>query len=312
MPVEPVNRGVEWRHLPLTEDRTPLRGYTKRAHPEYWQGSSVSWAEACEYTSSGKAIGTLTHGSELVVLDCDVKVEWRADGGSAGQVVRHGIEDLKRAAAEQGEVIPPTFTVRSRSGGYHLYYQAVWSGLVSKGHRDDWLIDVKASPNTWVVAPPTAGYEVIRDLPVAPLPGWLMAWVTNLNSLRRPLGGRPAQELMTEIRRLAMASGAGNGGGTADLLRHWVDLNLALVRLASEAGGWNNRIYEVCRQFFDVGMGVGEVEELVMGAAEPWNEAEVHNVRRTVASAWAGHQYNERRLGPSRQTHRYVAYRGEL
>lgn len=286
---KPANIHESWRYLPLTADRTPLKNYRRDSHPEYWAGISGTWDDLVEWTTDGKAMGLLTHESNLVVIDCDQKTTFDVSGNSARPVQHHGIDDLKRVAAELGETITPTFTVHSKSGGYHLYYRANDDWPVrSRGHRDGWIIDVKASPRTFVVTVPTAGYTVVRDLPVATIPEWLARFTFQLKARTEPLGGRVVREKMMEIREIRdNPNGTMTSGG--ELYERWKTLTLELVTESSDHGGWNDRIYVTARQFFDVGIDADEAAELIAEAAKPWNQRELHNVQRTVASAWDGH-----------------------
>ena len=96
--------------------------------------------------------------SDLVIIDCDVK---HGDG-----------EALFRAMGE----LPPTFTVRTPSGGVHLYFRA--GGLrFSQRPLERRLIDVR-SGNGYVLAPGSTidgkAYRVECDADPAPLPAWLL------------------------------------------------------------------------------------------------------------------------------------------
>ena len=284
--VKPTHLDPAWRYLPLTADRTPIRGYTKDSHPDYWQGITGTWEELLAWTAQGGAMGLLARESGLVVLDCDNKVVMRANGNTATMGYEHGITHLTRVCHELGHDVPPTYAVKTKSGGYHLYYRQHPDWQVrSQGHREDWHVDVKASASVFVVAPPSRSYEVVRDLPVAEMPEWLARYLMRLRSHTQPVGGERARELMREIRD-ARESGVDLQRG-ATLHDQWLGWTLDLVRHSQKA--WNNRIYVTARQLFDVGYSQEEAEDMLLVAAEPWNRREQHNVRRTVASAWNGH-----------------------
>ncbi len=111
-------------------------------------------------------IGIATGPSKLVVVDGD---------GEAG--------NAWLANAHDTYGIPPTFTVRTRAGGFHYYFKApegikikCSAGRIAPG------IDIRAEggyvvgPTSWVDADkkgPAGWYRVIDDSPVAPLPEWL-------------------------------------------------------------------------------------------------------------------------------------------
>lgn len=112
-------------------------------------------------------VGIATGPSKLVVLDAD---------GEAGNVW------LAEAGENYG--LPRTFTVRTRSGGFHIYFQSP-EGIEIKcsASRIAPGIDIRANggyvvgPTSWVAADekgPAGWYKVVDDSPVAPLPEWLL------------------------------------------------------------------------------------------------------------------------------------------
>jgi len=127
-------------------------------------------------------IGIATGMSKLVVVDGD---------GEAG--------DVWLANAQDTYGIPGTFTVRTRSGGYHYYFKApegieikCSAGRIAPG------IDIRAEGG-YVVGPtsrvdadskgPAGWYRVIDDSPVALLPEWLLHLLlaSQARPTRRPL-----------------------------------------------------------------------------------------------------------------------------
>lgn len=282
----PAHLDPSWLYLPLTKDRTPIKGYTKKSHPDYWAGATATWEELTTWTGDGKAMGMLVRESGLVVIDCDNKAVFETEGNTAALVYRHGITHLTKLCQDLGHEVPPTYTTRTKSGGYHLYYlqNPDWP-LRSSGHRENWHVDVKASPSVFVVVPPSPGYEVIRDLPLAMIPEWLARYLMRLKSHTNPSGGERARELMQRIQDTREAGICVDRG--TDLHAEWLGWALDLVANSQQA--WNSRIYVTARQLFDVGYTAEEAEDMLLVAAMPWNEREQHNVRRTVGSAWNGH-----------------------
>lgn len=65
---------------------------------------------------------------------------------------------------------PPTYTVRTRSGGWHLYYN-YYPNI--KNSADGWKglpgVDIRNNGG-YVIAPPTEGYEVIHNVPLVDFP----------------------------------------------------------------------------------------------------------------------------------------------
>ncbi|MFW5415337.1 bifunctional DNA primase/polymerase [Nocardiopsis sp. CNT-189] len=125
----------------------------------------------------------------LVVIDLDVPKdgqepppEWARPG------ITDGADVLATLAEQHGAAIElDTFTVRTRTGGTHLYYRCPegtryrnTTGASGKGLG--WLIDTRAmggyvvGPGSYVADDDGAGtYEVINNAPPAVLPAWLAA-----------------------------------------------------------------------------------------------------------------------------------------
>lgn len=267
----------------------------------YWSGAWAGWEDLQGSVDAGRGIGLLPERSRLVVLDCDVR---QRDGDGfvkvgdgrakwAGGVVQRGIDDLLRVAAGLGQALPATWTVQTKSGGLHLYFRCAPGAMRSSGHREGWCVDVKASGNTWVVAPPTPGYTVADRSAVALMPGWLAQWLNrDLANVTEPLGGRARAERGRELRdhRQRVRHGAGftereKSRRLAELSAVWIDDVLLRVAEANMYGGWNNEIYQAVCSLQDVGVDDREIREKVMEAAAPWDERERRAAERTVASA---------------------------
>jgi hypothetical protein len=135
-------------------------------------------------------VGIATGPSGLVVVDLDVPKpgdpsparEWAAAG------VRNGRDVLRVLADRAGAEVTPTYLVRTGRGGWHLYYTApagVRLGNTSRA-AGPW-IDTRGWGGQ-VVAAGTAvagrPYTLVRDLPVAPLPGWLTPLFQPINPAR--------------------------------------------------------------------------------------------------------------------------------
>jgi hypothetical protein len=263
----PVNYEPSWKFFWLRDHPA----FTIKAKPSYWEGATADWADLLDAVDNRKLrVAILPERSGLVILDCDVSGELTlVTKSSAVFTEEHGIDHLNRVAAGRGKELPPTYTVRSPSGGLHLYYgQNEHCPVRSHGHRPGWLIDVKASPNTYAVAPPTPGYEVIRDLPVAVLPYWLARHIRGL-SLR-----------MGSCHPRGRSAGPLTDGMREGILRY--------VAQCAVSGGWNNAVYWAACRFIEADMGLDEMTELILGAAPPWDEAGARRVRRTIESAWEG------------------------
>ena len=105
---------------------------------------------------------------------------------AAGEETPPGIIDgddvLCWAAERSGGTWPiESFTVRTASGGRHVYLRCPTGLVVTSGAGMTgglgWLVDVRASGG-WVVAPgstcPAGSWDVEDSTPPAPLPGWLL------------------------------------------------------------------------------------------------------------------------------------------
>lgn len=134
---------------------------------EGWQAKASSDPSVVEQLWTGPTgesvpfnIGVLT-GNGLTVLDVDTK-KGRGGGGSLEILLMLGLND-------------ETFTVRTKSGGKHLYFDSGSTLLRnSVGHLAPGL-DVR-SEGGYVVGPGSTvgaqGYAIENDLPVAPIDDW--------------------------------------------------------------------------------------------------------------------------------------------
>lgn len=82
--------------------------------------------------------------------------------------------DLAKGA-EIPEWLPATYTVRTQSGGLHLYYAVEGEVPNSAGRLGD-HVDVRGDGG-YVVAPPTPGYRVLVDEPITQLDPLLLTAV---------------------------------------------------------------------------------------------------------------------------------------
>lgn len=128
-------------------------------------------------------IGLAPGRSGLVVIDLDVpKAGEQPPGRWARPGIRNGADVLAALCEEHGQEFPrETFTVRTGSGGRHLYFIAP-SGARLRNTAGElgWKIDTRGhggyvlAPGSIVRLPGGAGrYEIVNDRPPVPLPGWL-------------------------------------------------------------------------------------------------------------------------------------------
>jgi hypothetical protein len=269
----------------------------RAAGEAYWGGLGAGWEDLAGVVGAGRGVAVLVERSGVVVLDCDVR--HRDDAGfivkEPGRAVwgagstQYGEEDLMRLVLGLGQVLPKTWTVGTKSGGRHLYFRCPPGALRSSGHRRDWCIDVKASPNAWVVAPPTPGYTVVDDSPIAVLPAWLFTWLRDELPRTEPLGGQARVHRTTDRRAQYLndlqRELSGRTSSSVGIIAKWRDEVLLRVREANMFGGWNNEIFVAAKRLHEAGYPDDEVTSMIMEAANPWDERERRTAARTIASA---------------------------
>lgn len=150
----------DWEHaamVPVTDVSEDLAPFREAIVDHFWPARD-----------SGLACGP----TGLVVIDLDTAPNGEPDG----------VQGLARVTAEHGEHLPFTRTVKTRSGGWQLYYQAIPGREIrNSAGRVAPHVDVRGcggyvvAPGSYVAADhKPGGWYVIADprLPV-PLPGWL-------------------------------------------------------------------------------------------------------------------------------------------
>lgn len=139
-------------------------------------------------------VGIATGPSALVVVDLDYpKDRQRPPPQWAG--CRSGEDVLRRLAEEADQEDPfDTYTVRTASGGQHLYFTAIdgppiGNSVGRRGKGIGWLVDVRAHGGCVLAAGSRVHgrrYDVIDHRAPQPLPGWLAA------RIRQSTAGRAA------------------------------------------------------------------------------------------------------------------------
>ncbi|GGU40835.1 bifunctional DNA primase/polymerase [Nocardioides albus] len=154
--------------------RTGHAGWEQRAT------NRPDWITRAWSSNPAYGIGIACGPSRLVVVDLDthkpgseIPEPWHRFGITTGEDV------LDHLAGAHGGTITPTYTVRTVSGGTHLYYQApdTTRRFTNTAGKVGWLIDTRAHGG-YVAAPPTtigtSAYTVVDDRPPAPLPLFLL------------------------------------------------------------------------------------------------------------------------------------------
>ncbi len=220
-------------------------------------------------------IGLATGPAGLVVLDLDVPKHGKpVPDAWADQGAANGMDVFLLVCARAGHAPPlDTFTVRTHSGGTHLYFTAPSDVelRITQGERGaglGWGIDTRAHGGYVVAAGSrrTHGtYTVTDDHPPAPLPRWLVDRLRPVllpaqePTAVTPMAGRRSRFLQAavdgEVRRVTSAGGgdrnfalycAANALGQlvagGSLSEHEVTdllLHAATSHIAAHAYSWN-------------------------------------------------------------------------
>jgi hypothetical protein len=155
----------------------PVAPFGKTPAVRRWQDRATQDSRVIEgwYRRAPFNIGLVT-GKGLVVVDLDVVRGGDGRPGELGEL--SGREHLARIACEAGEEYPgDTYTVRTPSGGDHLYFAVSnREALRNTGGRLGARIDTRANGGYVVAAGshrPGGTYRVVSRRPIAPLPAWL-------------------------------------------------------------------------------------------------------------------------------------------
>jgi hypothetical protein len=129
-------------------------------------------------------IGIACGPAGLVVVDLDLPKPRHAalSSGSIRRGVECGAQVLADLAEQADAAVPDTWTVKTPSGGTHLYFlPPTGVRLYNTHHKLGWLIDTRAWGGQ-VVAPgsttSTGTYELISDHNPVELPAWLYQLLT--------------------------------------------------------------------------------------------------------------------------------------
>jgi hypothetical protein len=127
----------------------------------------ANWQEWTEGVAEGQPYGVVTGApSGVVVIDIDEK-----DG-------KNGLRNWAEWVAEQGQTVPPTLTVRTPTGGFHLYFAHPGFPVRNTQGRPCVGVDIRGDGGQ-VVGPGVnlAGgtYEVVLAMAPSKLPPWLLS-----------------------------------------------------------------------------------------------------------------------------------------
>ncbi|RFC75508.1 bifunctional DNA primase/polymerase [Streptomyces sp. AcE210] len=263
--LEPVRRG--WAVFPLRPGDKRPAGHAERLcpgtgrcadghrKPEQRATTDPDLVTAA-WTVQPYNIGIASGPSGLLVVDLDVRKPDEQEG------TPDGVESLLALCERAGQRIPPTYQVRTPSGGQHLYFtQPPGTRLHSTAGRLGHHIDTRGWGG-YVVASGSStshgAYTVTDDSPVAPLPAWL---ADQLSERPKP----DPHTVMTPVRDGTKAA------------RVALERECAIIRSAVEGGGQgkkgrNSTLHEsTCKVARFVAWGnisCSTVEEAIQAAGE--------------------------------------------
>lgn len=246
-PVLPLQPGGK-RPALHGENACPRTGPCAHGHLKWEQRATTDPDRIRAAWSAGAFnVGIATGPAGLLVVDLD-KPKNSADTPC-------GVTTFTALCERTGQTVPTTRTVRTASGGEHLYFTAP-AGIRLNNTAGTLapLVDTRAHGG-YVVAPgsitPHGNYQVTTDAPVASLPAWLLKAVTLASAPAQPVslsaprcGNRLADTVLA--REAAAVATAQEGGRNAQLLTSaravgrfvaWGDLPRQVVEEAFQGAG---------------------------------------------------------------------------
>ncbi|MDP9797447.1 hypothetical protein J2S43_005959 [Catenuloplanes nepalensis] len=287
--VFPLRPGTKWPAAP-NHDAAACDGRDPRCRRAE---RHVTWADratgdpdriARAWSARPYNVGIACGPSGLVVIDLDgmkpgreIPAEW------AGSEARCGEDVLRRLADQAGRPFPDdTYTVRTASGGLHLYFEhpagtQLRNTTGARGGGLGWLIDTRAHGGLVAAAGSRVGpgrYTVVNDRTPAALPGWLAGRLAP-----RPLP--PQQPVAVPVR----------GGRAGAYLAKAQQASLDLI---AEAGRRNDQTLNTT--LFNASISLGQLvaggaldavatEDMLVAAAVAYGHPE-GAARRTVRSGF--------------------------
>lgn len=182
----------------------PLHPDSKRPAVRDWEDRATTAPDRIRrcWGAGPYGIGIACGPSGLIVVDLDTPTaddtrtrqpEWDMLG------ITDGLDVFTVLAQRSGAGWPTTYTVRTPSGGIHLYFTApARLGLRNTQGRLGWKVDTRAAGGYVVGAGSTVGgdrYTLIDDREPVVLPGWLA------DPLRPPAAPPPAVPALSDASR---------------------------------------------------------------------------------------------------------------
>ncbi|MCA6094012.1 bifunctional DNA primase/polymerase [Streptomyces sp. SCA3-4] len=159
------------------EERCPRTGACVDGHVKWENRATTDPIRIGQCWQTGAFnIGIATGPAGLLVVDLDVPKDKSMKG------MPDGMTTFKALCERAGEPLPTTHTVRTPSGGRHLYFHPPCkTRLGNTAGKLAPLIDTRGWGG-YVLAPGSTTeqgtYEIVEHAPVAPMPKWLTAALT--------------------------------------------------------------------------------------------------------------------------------------
>ena len=258
-----------WPVFPVKENKQPaIKDWKTKATTD--EGQIRRWFE--HDFIGGCNFGFQPGLAGIAVIDIDCGKKRKREDGTEETV--NGEDSLADFLKQNGAELPPTYTVRTPSGGTHLYFKA--DGI---GNKNGFLpaVDVKSCGGFVVVpgskSPTGAAYTVGRDMPVAELPGALA------DACRR---GFPKKETVTQ---------------TAGVPGDWIDFASVLETIRNMdpilCGTRDTRLFALCAEWKERGVTLEGMRQLLrlmndLGKIEAGDDPlGEHDFDRISKSAWS-------------------------
>jgi hypothetical protein len=171
----------------------PLRTGSKLPAVRSWERRATTDPDriAAWWSRTPHNVGIACGPAGLVVLDLDAAHGHRPPPDWSDRGAAHGRDILRLLAHDAGQPDPTgTYTVATPTGGEHRYFlapagPALRNTTGDTGRGLGWHLDTRATGGSItaagsirLIAGEPRRYRVVRDLPPAPLPGWIHALLT--------------------------------------------------------------------------------------------------------------------------------------
>jgi hypothetical protein len=220
-------------------------------------------------------IGVACGPSGYVVLDLDTAASDPAGDRMrrAGSDVPAGARNLGQIHRDHGQPWAETRTVRTRRGGWHLVYAAPDGVTIrnSQGRVAE-HIDVRGDGGYIIGAGSAVSgcrYEVLADLPVAPLPRWLIPLL-----LPPPRRAPETTSATTDDR---------DGDAREAAAREGI---LRKVAASNTTGDWSCVLYWGGCRYGERSVPLAETLADLLAAAAPWNAHEERRATGHITNGW--------------------------